>query len=165
MKALSAVLPAVGMLLAFTTYAPASALKGKKPKNVFFSGMETSGEVTDPGWTEMEDGNLLIRGMVQRAQDTTNDERTNGELTIEANACLDPATSWGPLWGTFVLENPGGKWLAAWIGQKKSQGVTIFAMGYGVGTYEDLMANWTYTRQGEDPNAPFSIHGFIVQKN
>lgn len=164
MKALSVVFPAMVIGIAFTVCLSAAALKNKKPKNVFFSGIETSSETLDPGRTGTEGGNIFLHGMVQRAQDITNDERTKGELTIETHACLDPATLCGPMWGTFVLTNPGGKWLAAWIGQKTTQGATIYAMGYGSGAYRDLMANWTYTRKGEDQSVPFNIQGFIVRK-
>ena len=163
MKALSAVLAGSMTLLVFTTQASASVLKGKKPKNVFFTGKETPGEMIEPGSTETVDDKIIIRGNVQRAQDITDDERVQGELIIETNACLDPRTLWGPVWGTFVLANPGGKWLAAWIGQITAQGVTIFAMAYGSGWHEGLMANWTYTRIGADPQKPFNIQGFIVR--
>ena len=163
MKALSVVLLGILTLFPFTAQTSASTRKSKIPKNVFFSGIETSGVTIDPGTTGNDQGNVIIRGMNQKAQDTTNDDRVNGALTIETNACLDPATHCGPLWGTFTLENSGGKWLAAWIGQITAQGTTIYAMGYGVGAYKDLMANWTYTRIGADPQTPFNIQGFIVR--
>jgi len=162
-KALSSVPLTILTLLAFAAGMLASALKGKKHKNAFFSGVESPGEITTPGQTGTEGDMLLIRGMVQHAQDNTDDSRTQGNLTLEANACLDPATSLGPLWGTFTLENPGGKWLAAWIGQKTARGTVIHAMGYGMGTYKDLMATWTYTRIGPDPQTPLKIRGFIVR--
>jgi len=163
MKALGVLLGMV-TLITFAGQTSASARKGRQSNNVFFSGIETPGEMIDPGSTENDQGNVYIRRMIQRAQDITNDERINGELIIEANVCLDPSTHWGSLWGTFTLENSGGKWLAAWIGQITAQGTTIYAMGYGVGSYKDLMANWTYTRIGPDPQTPFNIQGFIVRK-
>lgn len=163
MKALSVVFLGIVTLFTFTAQTSASARKGKKPKNVFFSGIETTGAMISPGSTGTDQGNVYINGMIQRAQDITDDDRIKGELIIETNACLDPATHWGPLWGTFILENSGGKWLAAWIGQITAQGATIYAMGYGVGSYRDLMANWTYTRVGSDPQTPFNIQGFIVR--
>ncbi len=163
MKALGIVLPAIMTLLAFTTHTLASARKGKEPKNVFFHGIETCGEIIDPGLTETDHGNILIRGIIQRAQDITNDERVNGELTIDSNIYLDPPASKGSLWGTFVLQNSRGKWLAAWIGKKTIQGETIYAMGYGAGIYEGLLANWTYTRSTPDPQTPFHVQGFIVR--
>jgi hypothetical protein len=161
MKVLSIVLPVI-TLLAFATHTPASARKGKKPKNVFFHGIETYGDIINPGLTETEHGNILIRGIIQRAKDTTTDERVNGEITIEVNACLDPAASQGSLWGTFVLQNPGGKWLAALIGKKNIQKETIYAMGYGAGMYEGLLANWTYSRSASEPETQYHIQGFIV---
>lgn len=165
MNALSSAHLAWLTLLAVAVQLSFSAQKKKKQNNVFFSGTGMSGEIIHPGRTDTEGGSLLIRRMVQRAQEITSDDRTNGDLTIETNACLDPATCHGPLWGTFILENSGGKWLAAWIGQKTTRGATIYAMGYGVGEYNGLMANWTYTRYREDQHAPFDIHGFIVRKN
>jgi len=129
---------------------------------VFFSGREIQGQVTNPGRTRLETGKAFLLGMTLRAQDLTDDERVSGELTIEANVCLDAVTACGPMWGTFVLENPAGKWLAAWIGRKTAGGSTIYAMGYGSGAYERLLANWTYTRQGQDPAYPIDIQGFIV---
>jgi len=163
MEALGVVLMGILTLFVFTTQTSTSARKGTKSKNVFFSGLETSGETIDPGSTGNDQGNQTIHGMIQRAQDLTDDERVNGHLSIETNACLDPATQYGPLWGTFILENSGGKWLAAWIGHITAQGVTIYAMGYGIGAYKDLMANWTYTRIGLNPQTPFNIQGFIVK--
>jgi len=163
MKALDAVLLGIGILIALTAQTSTAARKGKKPKNVFFSGIETPGEMINPGSTENDQGEAIIRGMIQRARDITSDDRVNGELTIEANACLDLRTHEGTLWGTFILENPGGKWLAGWIGQVTAQGTTIYAMGYGVGAYKDLMANWTYTRIGSDPQIHFNLQGFIVR--
>ncbi len=149
--------------LAFIVSPIASARTGKKPKNAFFSGTEIAGEITNPGRTETDHDMVFLRGMVQQAQDKTGDSRMQGNLTIEVNACFYPATAQGPMWGTFTLENPGGKWLAAWIGQKTAQGVKIYAMGYGIGQYQDLMANWTYTRSGPDPQTPLTIRGFIVR--
>lgn len=162
MKALKVILLFITGSFIFTARAT-SASHGKRQKNVFFSGMETAGEITNPGSSQIEQGNLLVQRMVQTAQDITNDERVSGELTIETNACLNQAGTWGALWGTFVLQNPGGKWLAAWIGQKTTQGVTIYAMGYGAGTHAGLLANWTYTRLGTDSKMPFKIQGFIVK--
>jgi hypothetical protein len=163
MKALSVFILGIMTLFTFTAQTSASAQNGKKPKNVFFSGIETSGELINPGSTGTDQGNVYICGMIQRAEDITNDERVKGELTIETNAYLDPVTHWGPFWGTFILENPGGKWLAAWIGRITAQGATIYAMGYGIVAYKDLLANWTYTRIGPDPQTPFNIQGFIVR--
>jgi len=163
MKALSVILAASMTTIAFTARASASVHKEKKPINVYFSGKETPGEMLKPGSTETEDGKTIIRGNVQRSQDITDDERIQGELIIETNACLDPASHWGTVWGTFVLMNPGGKWLAAWIGQITAEGVTIYAMDYGSGGYKGLMANWTYTRIGADPQTAFNIQGFIVR--
>ncbi len=137
---------------------------GADPKtNVFFSGREIQGEIMNPGRTELDSGKAFLLGMAQRAQDVTDDERVSGELTIEANVCLDAATACGPMWGTFVLENPAGKWLAAWIGRKTASGITIYATGYGIRAYQGLLANWTYTRLGRDPDVPFEIQGFIVK--
>jgi hypothetical protein len=163
MIALGVVLLGILTRFAFTAQTSTSARKGKKSGNAFFSGLETSGEMIDPGSTGYDQGNQTIHGMIQRAQDVTNDERVDGELTIETNAYLDPANHWGQLWGTFILENSGGKWLAAWIGHITAQGVTIYAMGYGIGAYKDLMANWTYTRIGSDSQTPFNIQGLIVR--
>ncbi len=132
-------------------------------KNSFFAGREIPGETTTPGRREVDAGDVLIRGLVQQAQDVTNDERVCGELTIEANACLDTASGCGPLWGTFILANPAGKWLAAWIGQKTAGGVTIYATGYGTRAYQGLLANWTYTCLGQGPDTAFEIQGFIVK--
>ena len=132
-------------------------------KNAFFSGREFIVKTTVPGRTDTEAGDVLMRGLVQQARDVTDDERVCGELTIEANACLDADSRCGTLWGTFVLENPAGKWLAAWIGRKTAGGVTIYATGYGIRAYQGLLANWTYTRLGQDPDAPVDIQGFIVK--
>ena len=143
----------------------AGNLMDNKAHKLPFAGTETMGAVMTPGSTTQENGRLIIRGMVQQAQDAVTDPRVSGDLTIEVNAYFDASTFSGPMWGTFILENNRGKWLCAWIGQRTAQGdSTIDAWGYGVGEFEGLMAHWNYARQNLDPNSPFAIQGYISKK-
>lgn len=151
------------IMAAYVSQAFAFTKKRPRSNNDFFSGKEIAGEIIHPGLTEIDQSKISISGMVQRAHDSTDDERVKGDLTIVTNAQLDPATRCGPIWGTFILSNSGGSWLAAWLGRISAHGSKIYAMGYGVGEYESLMANWTYTRTGKDPQTPFDIQGFIVK--
>jgi hypothetical protein len=122
------------------------------------------GAIISPGSTTQENGRLIIRGMVQQAQDDVIDSRLSGDLTIEVNAFFDASTLSGPMWGTFILENKDGKWLCAWIGRRTAQGASMLeAWGYGVEEYEGLIAHWNYARQDPDPNAPFAIKGTITE--
>lgn len=136
----------------------------KETHRISFTGTERLGAVINPGSTIQENGRLIIRGMVQQAQDDVSDPRLCGDLTIDANAWFDVTTFSGPMWGTFILENKSGKWLCAWIGQRTSNGVTTLeAWGYGVDEYDSLQAHWNYTRQNPDPNAVFTIKGYIME--
>ncbi len=129
-----------------------------------FTGTERMGAVIDPGSTSQEHGRLIIRNMVQEAQDEVTDPRLRGDLTIELNAWFDASTLSGPMWGTFVLKNDNGKWLCAWIGQRTVQGASALeAWGYGVDAYDGWMARWRYARQDPDPTAPCVIEGYIVR--
>ncbi len=140
-------------------------LAKKETHKISFTGTEQIGAIMNPGSTTQENGRLIIRGMVQQAQDDTSDSRLSGDLTIEVNAWFDASTFSGPMWGTFILENKTGKWLSAWIGQRTAQGVsTLDAWGYGVDGYEGLMAHWKYVRQNPDPNAPFTIKGYLTKR-
>jgi len=133
----------------------------KRADKIPFTGTETLGAIIDPGSTTQENGRLVIRGMVQQAQDNVTDPRVSGDLTIEINAYFDASTFSGPMWGTFILKNNGGKWLCAWIGQRSVKGVsTLDAWGYGADGYEGLMAHWNYVRHSSDPNDPFTIKGY-----
>ncbi len=130
-----------------------------------FTGTERMGAVINPGSTSQEYGRLIIRNMVQEAQDQVSDPRLSGDLTIEVNAWFDASTLSGPMWGTFVLKNDGGKWLCAWIGHRTAEGFSaIDAWGCGVDAYDGLMAHWNYARQSPDPTAPFSVVGYIVTR-
>jgi hypothetical protein len=138
--------------------------KKENPK-ISFTGIEQMGAVVNPGSTAHENGRLIIRGMVQQAQDSVTDPRLSGDLTIEVNAWFDAATFSGPMWGTFIMENKNGKWLCAWIGQRTAEGKsTLEAWGYGIDRYEGLTAHWNYVRQDPDPNAPFSIDGYVMKR-
>jgi len=132
---------------------------------VSFEGIERMGAVINPGSTTQENGRFIIRGMFQQAQDEVTDPRLSGDLTIEVNAWFDGATFSGPMWGTFILENNGGKWLSAWIGQRTAAGVsTLEAWGNGIDGYEGLLAHWNYVRQNPDPNAPFTVNGYVTKR-
>jgi hypothetical protein len=135
----------------------------KKSDNSFFSGTEILGSLIHPGSVTTENGKTILHGIIQQAQDSTNDERASGDLTIETNTYMDAACTRGLLWGTIVMENPYGKWFAAWIGQKTSQVVMIYAMGYGIEAYQGLMANWTYSQPTQHQQNQLNIQGFIVR--
>ena len=136
----------------------------KETHKSFFTGIEKMGPVINPGSTTHENGRLVIRGMLQQAQDDGSDPRVSGDLTIEANAYFDSSTLSGPMWGTFFLENKVGKWLCAWTGERTARGESsIEAWGLGALGFAGLKAHWNYGRQDPDPNAPFAIKGYITE--
>ncbi len=130
-----------------------------------FTGTERMGAVIDPGSAVQEEGRLIIRNMIQQAQDEATDPRLSGDLSIELNASFDASTLAGPMWGTFVLKNNQGRWLCAWIGQRTTEGVsTLEAWGQGIDAYDGLMAHWSYVRRDANPSAPFAIEGSIRKR-
>lgn len=136
----------------------------KETHRISFTGIERLGSVINPGSTTQENGRLIIRGMVQQAQDDVTDPRLSGDLTIDVNAWFDASTFSGPMLGTFILENKNGKWLCAWIGRRTPNGgSTLEAWGVGLDQYDSLQAHWNYTRQNPDPNAAYTIKGYILQ--
>ncbi len=129
-----------------------------------FSGTETFGPVLNPGTMVLhDDGQLMIRGLVQQAHDENTDGRVTGDITLEINTNFDAATFSGQMWGTAHLKNAGGEWIITWVGRRTPEGHSdIQAVGRGVGGYEGLQARWNYTRSNPDPNAPMAITGFIL---
>src|SRR5215217_4236625 len=83
-----------------------------------FTGTSNFSEMLNAGeWTYLPSGNVLARGIVETYHDVNTDPRVTGTETIISNANFKPAPSSelglaGYLWGTFHIENEGGRGMA-----------------------------------------------------
>ena len=153
------------ILLLVATFATMGATPGFKHLiSTSFTGVETFGPVIDPGTVTPKGDMLIIRGLVQIAEDANTDPRVSGENIIEINANFVAATFSGPMWGKAHLKNASGEWDVTWVGKRTPEGhSSIRAWGRGEGGYKGLFATWKYTRSNPDPNAPMDISGFILE--
>lgn len=143
-----------------------SAVSANAPKS-YFTGVEALGPPTG-GTTEVVDGKVHLRDVVQPAFDTTNDPRTSGNVTIVVNAIWALPDLTGPMWGTFRVQNEGGDWYGHWQGHRTLDGEniisTIQATGHGSGDYEGLVGKWSFTGVNVGPDNPyFEISGYILE--
>jgi len=154
------------ILLLVAALATIGAAPGiQNPLVTQFSGTETFGPVVNPGTMALhDDGQLMIRGLVQMAHDENTDGRVSGDITLVINTNFDAATFSGQMWGTAHLQNAGGEWFISWVGDRTPEGHSdIRAVGRGAGGYAGLQARWNYTRSNPDPNAPMAITGFVIE--
>jgi hypothetical protein len=92
--------------------------------------------IVDPGAWTYPGGNIHVRGMVSRYQQTASDPRCTGLNTSVTNANWD-AAGVGPMWGTFnmVLEEDGlNGWEGTWTGMSYADGsrsLHVEGRGYG----------------------------------
>jgi hypothetical protein len=116
-----------------------------------------------------EDGVLHIRGGQEAYQDEVDDPRLCGDAVVTLNANFHladpPVFVWGPMWGTFRIENEEGYWEGGWVGKRTElQGFSyIRGVLHGHGAYEGLQARAEYVRESPDPTAPFVVRGVIME--
>jgi len=94
-------------------------------------------DTPNPGRWTYPNGNIHIRGMVNRYSETSTDPRMYGvnEVILNANWHEDYT---GPMWGTFWLENDYGGWEGTWAGLMTVQGPRYNAVGDGFGDYAGM---------------------------
>ena len=69
-----------------------------------------------------DDGIYHIRGAMEAYQDLVSDPRLCGDVVVNINANFQfaepPVIVYGPMWGTFRIENDDGYWEGNWVGQR-----------------------------------------------
>jgi hypothetical protein len=115
-----------------------------------------------------EDGVLHIRGAQEAYRDEVGDPRLCGDVVVTANMNFHfagpPVFVYGPMWGTFRIDNDGGYWEGSWVGERTEQGFSLIrGILRGHGGYEGLQARASYARESPDPTAPFLIHGVVME--
>jgi hypothetical protein len=116
-----------------------------------------------------EDGVLHIRGGQEAYLDEVDDPRLCGDTVITLNANFHladpPVFVYGPMWGTFRIENEEGYWEGSWVGERTElQGFSyIRGVLHGHGAYEGLQARAEYVRESPDPTASFAVHGVVME--
>jgi hypothetical protein len=134
-----------------------------------YEGVELYVEPLLPGrqWIS-EDGVLHIRGGQEAYEDQVDDPRLCGDTVVTLNVNFHfadpPVMVYGPMWGTFRIDNDGGYWEGSWVGERTElQGFSyIRGVLHGHGAYEGLQARAEYVRESPDPTAPFVVHGVIM---
>ena len=114
-----------------------------------------------------EDGVLHIRGAQEAFRDEVSDPRVSGDVLATANVnfqfAAPPVMFYGPMWGTFRIDNDGGYWEGSFVGKRTEEGFSyISGVLRGHGDYEGLQARVDYVRENPDPTAPFSVHGIVM---
>ena len=135
-----------------------------------YAGLEYYVGPLSPGrqWIS-EDGVLHIRGGQETYRDEVGDPRLCGDTVVTLNANFHladpPVFVYGPMWGTFRIENEGGYWEGSWVGVRTElQGFSyIRGVLHGHGAYDGLQARAEYVRESPDPTAPFAVHGVLME--
>lgn len=116
-----------------------------------------------------EDGVLHIRGGQEAYRDEVDDQRLCGDAVVTLNVnfhfASPPVMVYGPMWGTFRIDNDGGYWEGSWVGERTELEGFSYIRGIlrGHGGYEGLQARVSYVRESPDPTAPFVIHGVVME--
>ena len=114
-----------------------------------FTATEDQCVVLYPGAWTFADGNIQIRGLLLKCQETSSTALYGGENLIVVNANLRAVEGAflggiGPIWGTFQMEN----WAGTWEGKSGSSGVTYNAQGQGSGDRVGMKV-WISTNNGQ----------------
>ncbi len=123
-----------------------------------------------PGGREWisEDGVYHFRGLQEAYRDEVDDPRLCGDTVVTINGNFQfadpPVIVYGPMWGTFRIDNDGGYWEGSWVGERtESEGFSyIRGVLRGYGAYEGLQARVDYTRESPGFTDPFVIHGVVM---
>ncbi len=116
-----------------------------------------------------EDGVLHIRGGQEAYQDVVGDPRVSGDVVVTLNVNFQftapPVMVYGPMWGTFRIDNDDGYWEGSWVGKRTELEGFSYIRGvlHGHGDYEGLQARAEYVRESPDTTAPFVIHGVVME--
>jgi len=115
------------------------------------------------------DGVYHFRGAQEVYEDVVDDPRLCGDTLVTINGnfqfAAPPVFVYGPMWGTFRIENNEGYWEGSWVGQRTESDGYSYIRGVlrGHGAYEGLQARVQYVRESPDTIAPFSVHGVIME--
>jgi hypothetical protein len=133
-----------------------------------YQGFESYVEPLSPGrqWIS-EEGVLHIRGGQEAYLDEVDDPRLCGDTVVTLNVNFHfadpPVFVYGPMWGTFLIENDDGYWEGSWVGERTEQGFSLIrGVLRGHEAYEGLQARVNYVRESPDPTAAFAVHGVIM---
>ena len=102
-------------------------------------------EILNPGKVFLSDGNMHIRGMVERVRTECDDDRIEGWHTIIANNNLN-AEEYGRVWGTYDLavDAYDGGWEGTMTGVTDENGISLKMQGHGYGELSGLKIEGTY---------------------
>jgi hypothetical protein len=108
-----------------------------------------------------------VRGAQEAYEDVVSDPRLCGDTLVTINANFQfadwPVIVYGPMWGTFRIDNDGGYWEGSWVGQRTEQGFSyIRGVGRGYGAYEGLQARVDYVRESPAFTDPFVVCGVVM---
>jgi hypothetical protein len=135
-----------------------------------YEGVENYVGPLSPGrqWIS-DEGVLHIRGGQEAYHDVVSDPRVSGDVVVTLNVNFQftapPVTVYGPMWGTFRIDNDGGYWEGSWVGERTELEGFSYIRGvlHGHGDYEGLQARAEYVRESPDPTAPFAVHGVVME--
>ena len=135
-----------------------------------YEGVENYVGPLSPGrqWIS-DEGVLHIRGGQEAYRDEVDDPRLCGDAVVTLNVnfhfAAPPVMAYGPMWGTFRIDNDDGYWEGSWVGERTQlDGFSyIRAVLHGHGGYEGLQARVEYVRESPDPTAPFAVHGVVME--
>ena len=110
-----------------------------------------------------EDGVLHMRGMQELYYNNYGDPRITGYDLVTVNVNLQLPAAYGPMWCTARLENADGYWEGSAVGYRTEQGYSyIQEVLHGHGAYEGLQARLDLVRENPAMDAPFVVHGVIM---
>ena len=134
-----------------------------------YGGSEYFVEALTPGkeWVS-DDGVYHVRGAQEAYEDEVSDPRLCGDVVVNINANFQfadyPVIVYGPMWGTFRIENEDGYWEGSWVGQRTEDGYSyIRGVLRGHGDYEGLQVRANYARESPVFTDPFTVHGVVIQ--
>jgi hypothetical protein len=116
-----------------------------------------------------EDGVYHVRGAQEAYEDVVNDPRLSGDTVVTINGNFHfadwPVIVYGPMWGTFRIDNDDGYWEGSWVGQRTEFGGFSYIRGVlcGHGAYEGLQARVSYVRESPVFTDPFVVHGVVME--
>jgi hypothetical protein len=129
----------------------------------YFTGTSCWMALLDPGvWTPLGNGNFHITGLQIQFLDTTSDPRLTGDDFTVVNGIQNPVDDSGPLWGTFEVVNAVGSWSGQWVRKEENGGFTINGLLHGSGSYDGLVANWSYGPNYNQEGCAL-LSGYIVE--
>lgn len=156
---------------AIATLAVCACLAG--PERTDWTSTEFGWAFIDPGIQFTDGDRLLIMEAKMTCVDAVSDERLSGNSVLGVNAIWKLAEWIGPMWGSYELENAGGRWEGYWMGERvpfaDSDGTThirsvLYGAVWGTGGYAGLVARFDF--EGVDTletGSPLLGTGYILE--